>query len=132
MTNFEHIPAKTVSGVGSTAVADVTSYKSTNITIMVRLNAHAVGMKKHQMFVKFKTPCDLYFLSTATVPGGIVLYVPIKRKNRCLTTFTEQWFDNVFLEYCGTQRAQLFILAGYTGHVSVLGAFSEAYKYSMF
>ncbi|XP_045210605.2 jerky protein homolog-like [Mercenaria mercenaria] len=111
--NFEHDPVRVVAEKGEKNCLSRTSSKSTNITVMTCVNAS--GRRMPPMFVvKGKTSRSLYGFNTSAAPIGTRW---AWQKNGWMDdNLGERWFNEVFLEFCGSERPQLLILDGHSSH----------------
>ncbi|MES9881787.1 MAG: helix-turn-helix domain-containing protein [Sedimenticola sp.] len=111
--SFEHDPVRIVTEKGERNCLARTSSRSTNITVMACVNA--VGRRMPPMFiVKGKTSKSLHGFNTTEAPIGSRWYY---QDNGWMTdSIGEKWFNEVFLQFCGTERPQLLILDGHSSH----------------
>ena len=113
--NFEHNPVKVVAAKGKSCVSRTTA-KSANLTIMACVNG--TGRRMPPTFVvKGKTSRSLHGFNTKGAPIGTRWYF---QKNGWMDdSLGEKWFNDVFLEFCGSERPQLLILDGHSSHESL-------------
>lgn len=110
--NFEHSPSRVVAAKGEDCVSR-TSSKSTNITVMACVNGAGRRMPP-MLVVKGKTTKSLHGFNTQAAPTGSRWFY---QKNGWMEdSIGEKWFNEVFLQFCGSTRPQLLILDGHSSH----------------
>ena len=113
--NFEHNPVKVVAAKGESCVS-ITTAKSANLTIMACVNG--TGRRMPPTFVvKGKTSRSLHGFNTKGAPIGTRWY--FQKSGWMDDSLGEKWFNDVFLEFCGSERPQLLILDGHSSHESL-------------
>ncbi|XP_060600129.1 uncharacterized protein LOC132753652 [Ruditapes philippinarum] len=110
---FEHNPVRVVARKGVKNLPGRTSNQRTNTTILACVSASGQAMPP-LMIVKGKTQRSLYSWNTAAAPQGTKWSF---QENAWMTeTICKDWFEEIFLPFCGSARPQLLICDGHRSH----------------
>ena len=120
---FEHNPTNVIARKGSRNIPGRTSDFRENITFLATVNVSGNAMPP-LCIVRGKTSKSLQSFCTVDAPEGTVWSYQKAWMNDVLG---EQWFKQVFLEHCGTERPQLLLLDSHRSH-DVLGLLEAAKK----
>lgn len=119
---FEHSPVSVCARKGSRSLPGRISNSRESISVLATINALGVRMPP-MVVVKGKTRRSLESFSTADGPPNTVW--TFQKKAWMTDALGEQWFEEVFLKYCGPHRPQLLILDSHRSH-EVLGLLQMA------
>eukprot|EP00105_Crassostrea_gigas_P028411 XP_011450053.1 PREDICTED: uncharacterized protein LOC105344111 [Crassostrea gigas] len=119
---FEHSPVSVCARKGSRSLPGRISNSRESISVLATINALGVRMPP-MVVVKGKTRRSLESFSTADGPPNTVW--TFQEKAWMTDARGEQWFEEVFLKYCGPHRPQPLILYSHRSH-EVLGLLQMA------
>lgn len=119
---FEHSPVSVCARKGSRSLPGRISNSWESISVLATINALGARMPP-MVVVKGKTRRSLESFSTADGPPNTVW--TFQKKAWMTDALGEQWFEEVFLKYCGPHRPQLLILDSHRSH-EVLGLLQMA------
>lgn len=109
---FQHEPSWVVAARGQRSVSSPASQNREN-TIMATINAAGTAMPP-MVIVRGKTSRSLHSFATLDAPQDTVW--SFQESGWITDTICLQWFQQVFLHFCGPQRPQILLLDSHRSH----------------
>ena len=110
---MEHVPTNVVARKGSKIVPGRVSNNRENITVIACVNALGTAMPP-MVIAKGKTYKSLLNFVTSDAPQGTIF--TYSEKAWTDGSLGTEWFRNIFLKNCGSERPILLVLDGHRSH----------------